>query len=94
MFPIVCEKIVCCEIFAEWCGCPGVCVWVVENKRKTRKKRNEVREVVDTQGFGVFRFLFRFPFRFPFRLSVRFPQTLPLSHTTKFSLVNSLCVVN
>jgi cell division protein FtsB len=39
-------------------------VWVVQNKRKKRKTRKKVREVVDTQGFGVFRFLFRFLFRF------------------------------
>ena len=47
----------------------GVC-GLVGTKRKKRKKRNECEKVIDTQGFGVFRFLFRFSFRFPFRLWV------------------------
>jgi hypothetical protein len=45
-------------------GCGYVCL--VGNKRKKRKKRNEKRQTIDTQGLGVFRFLFRFSFRFPF----------------------------
>jgi hypothetical protein len=52
------------RVCAGWVGVCGL----VGTKRKKRKKRNECEKVIDTQGFGVFRFYSVFRSVFPFRL--------------------------